>query len=105
MSTELQVVPDRRRRAAQPASGKADRTGNSHGKQVVDTWCFNTDDLPGLLSMDDLNRTIQGAFPATGDALTTNRLRPILIVRENWRLPDASEENDLPAFKRGADQV
>jgi uncharacterized protein YcgI (DUF1989 family) len=50
---------------------------------VVDTWCFNADDLSEFMSMEHLHATLQGIFPAKGDALTTNRRRPILLLEED----------------------
>ena len=33
--------------------------------------------------MEHLHATLQGIFPATGDGLTKNRRRPILILEED----------------------
>jgi uncharacterized protein YcgI (DUF1989 family) len=65
------------------AKGQAIQIINSHGQQVVDTWCFNADDMSEFMSMEHLHATLQGIFPATGDGLTTNRRRPILILEED----------------------
>ena len=86
MMTDLQVVPARRGQAVRVAKGKAIQIINTHGKQVVDTWCFNADDLSEFMSMEHLHATLQGIFPAKGDALTTNRRRPILILEEDTSL-------------------
>ena len=83
MMTDLQVVPARRSRAVRVAKGKAIQIINTHGQQVVDTWCFNADDLSEFMSMEHLHATLQGIFPAKGDALTTNRRRPILHLEED----------------------
>lgn len=83
MTTDLNVVPARCGRAVRVAKGKAIQIINTHGKQVVDTWCFNQDDLSEFMSMEHLHATIQGIFPAKGDALTTNRRRPILHLEED----------------------
>jgi len=86
MMTDLQVVPARRGQAVRVAKGKAIQIINTYGKQVVDTWCFNADDLSEFMSMEHLHATLQGIFPAKGDALTTNRRRPILILEEDTSL-------------------
>ena len=83
MTKELQVVPARRGRAVRVARGKAIQIINTHGSQVVDTWCFNADDLSEFMSMEHLHATIQGIFPAKGDALSTNRRRQILLLEED----------------------
>ena len=49
----------------------------------MDTSCFNAYDLSEFMSMEHLHATLQGIFPAKGDALTTNRPRPILILEED----------------------
>jgi uncharacterized protein YcgI (DUF1989 family) len=83
MTTDLTVVPARRGRAVHVAKGKAIQIINTHGKQVVDTWCFNADDLSEFMSMEHLHATLQGIFPTKGDALTTNRRRAILHLEED----------------------
>ncbi|MFZ3582114.1 DUF1989 domain-containing protein, partial [Loktanella sp. DJP18] len=83
MTTDLQIVPARRGRAVRVAKGKAIQIINTHGKQVVDTWCFNADDMSEFMSMEHLHATIEGIFPAKGDALTTNKRRPILHLEED----------------------
>ena len=44
MTTDLQVVPARRGRAVRLDKRQAIQIINTHGQQVVDTWCFNADD-------------------------------------------------------------
>ncbi|MDP3342339.1 urea carboxylase-associated family protein [Frigidibacter sp.] len=83
MMTDLHVVPARRGRAVRLAKGQAIQIINTHGQQVVDTWCFNADDMSEFMSMEHLHATLQGIFPATGDGLATNRRRPILILEED----------------------
>ncbi|MBU2359968.1 MAG: urea carboxylase-associated family protein [Alphaproteobacteria bacterium] len=83
MLTDLMVVPARRGRAVRVAKGKAIQIINTHGQQVVDTWCFNAGDLSEFMSMEHLHATLQGIFPAKGDALTTNRRRLILLLEED----------------------
>jgi uncharacterized protein YcgI (DUF1989 family) len=83
MTTDLHVVPARWGRAVRLAKGQAIQIINTHGQQVVDTWCFNADDMSEFMSMEHLHATLQGIFPAKGDGLTTNRRRPILIMEED----------------------
>jgi uncharacterized protein YcgI (DUF1989 family) len=58
VTTDLQVVPARRGRAVWVAKGKAIQIINTHGQQVVDTWCFNADDLSEFMSMEHLHGTL-----------------------------------------------
>ena len=83
MTKDLQVVPARRGRAVRLAKGQAIQIINTHGQQVVDTWCFNADDLSEFMSMEHLHASLQGIFPAKGDGLATNRRRPILMLEED----------------------
>jgi len=62
MMTDLMVVPARRGRAVRVAKEKAIQIINTHGQQVVDTWCFNADDLSEFMSMEHLHVTLQGFF-------------------------------------------
>ncbi len=83
MATELQVVPARRGQAVRLAEGQAIQIINTHGQQVVDTWCFKADDMAESLSMEHMHASLQGIFPAKGDALVTNHRRPIVILEED----------------------
>jgi uncharacterized protein YcgI (DUF1989 family) len=80
---ELQTVPARRGRAVRLQAGQALRIVNTHGSQVVDTWCFNAHDLTEFLSMEHLHASLGSIFPAVGDALYTNRRRAILVLEED----------------------
>ncbi len=83
MTAELQVVPARRGRAVRMAKGQAIQIINTHGQQVVDTWCFNANDLSEFMSMEHLHASLQGMIPAKGDGLATNRRRSILMLEED----------------------
>jgi uncharacterized protein YcgI (DUF1989 family) len=83
MATELMVVPARRGRAVPLRDGQAIRIVNTHGQQVVDTWCFNAEDMAEFMSMEHLHATLGRIFPTQGDALVTNRRRPILTLEED----------------------
>lgn len=85
MSRESEVftIPARRGRAARLTKGQAIKIVNTHGQQVVDTWAFNAEDLGEFLSMEHLRATLERIFPHAGDALVTNRRRPILHFAED----------------------
>ncbi|MGY9010574.1 MAG: DUF1989 domain-containing protein, partial [Rhodobacterales bacterium] len=76
--TSLNIVPPRRGRAVKLSSGQALKIVNTHGTQVVDTWCFNADDMREFMSMEHHRAVTQSLFPAEGDLLHSNRRRPIL---------------------------
>jgi uncharacterized protein YcgI (DUF1989 family) len=81
--TGLEVVPARRGRAVRLRAGQAIRIVNTHGSQVVDTWCFNEGDMGEFMSMEHLHATLGSVLPAKGDALVTNRRRPILVLEDD----------------------
>jgi uncharacterized protein len=83
MASGLEVVPARRGRAVRLKAGQAIRIVNTHGSQVVDTWALNSDDLSEFMSMVHLHGTLGSVFPGAGDALVTNRRRPILVLEED----------------------
>ena len=59
MMTDLQIVPARRGHAVRLAKGRAIQNINTYGQQVVDTWCFNADDMSEFMSMEHLHPTLQ----------------------------------------------
>jgi uncharacterized protein YcgI (DUF1989 family) len=77
------TIPARRGKAARLTAGEAIRIINTHGKQVVDTWAFSADDLSEFMSMEHIRPTLGRIFPRRGDALVTNRRRPILHLEED----------------------
>ncbi len=81
--SEVFTIPARRGRAARLTRGQSIRIINTHGAQVVDTWAFSAEDPSEFLSMEHLRATIQRIFPRAGDALVTNRRRPILTLVED----------------------
>ena len=83
MATDLMVVPARSGRAVRLRAGQGMRIVNTHGQQVVDTWCFNVEDTGEFMSMEHLHATLGRIFPGRGDALVTNRRRPILLLEED----------------------
>ncbi len=77
---ELNTIPARRGAAARVRRGQTVRVVNTHGDQVVDTWAFNAADMAEHLSMEHTRPGILKVIPRVGDALLTNRRRPILTV-------------------------
>lgn len=80
---DLQTIPARRGRAVRIRAGQAVEIVNTHGSQVVDTWAFNAEDLSEFLSNEHMRPTLGRIHPRKGDALITNRRRPILILEED----------------------
>lgn len=56
---------------------------NTYGKQVVDTWAFNADDIREYMSMEHSRASLLKIIPAVGDSLVTNKRRPIVTVIED----------------------
>ena len=77
---ELHILPARRGRAVRLGRGEAIQIINTHGTQVVDTWAFNAEDPTEFLSNEHMRATLGKLWPAQGDALITNRRRPILTL-------------------------
>ncbi len=82
-ASEIVTVPARKGRATRLAKGQSIKVVNTHGWQVIDFWAFNAEDLSEFLSMEHLRATLEGIFPHAGDALVTNRRRPILQFVED----------------------
>lgn len=73
-------IPARGGKAVRLERGRSVKVINTHGTQVVDTWAFNEQDPGEFMSMEHLRVAIGGIFPKPGDALVTNRRRPILTL-------------------------
>ncbi len=76
-------IPARGGTAVHLDRGRSIKVINTHGTQVVDTWAFNRDEPAEFLSMEHLRVAIGGIFPKPGDALVTNRRRPIVTLIED----------------------
>ncbi len=81
--SETFTVPARRGRATRLGAGEAIKIINTHGMQVVDTWAFSAEDLTEFMSNEHMRATLGKLWPAPGDALVTNRRRPILTLEED----------------------
>jgi uncharacterized protein YcgI (DUF1989 family) len=78
-----ETIPARRGKAAFIARGQSVKVINTHGTQVVDTWAFSRSDLGEFMSMEHSRSTLRHLMPRVGDALLTNRRRPILTLTED----------------------
>jgi hypothetical protein len=77
-------IPARRGKAARLLQGQSVKVINTHGQQVVDTWAFALADISEFMSMEHTRIAIGRIIPKVGDALVTNRRRPILrLVEDN----------------------
>jgi len=76
-------IPARKGKAARVRRGQLVKIINTKGQQVVDTWAFNAADLREFMSMEHSRVAIGRIIPAVGDALVTNRRRPILTLVED----------------------
>jgi uncharacterized protein len=77
------TIPARQGRAVRLAKGQSIRIINTHGTQVCDTWAFNAANRAEHLSWPHARAWINRAVPIPGDALVTNRRRPILTLVED----------------------
>jgi len=82
-SAETFTLPARRGRAVRLIAGQAIQIINTHGAQVVDTWCFSAEDLTEFMSNEHMRPTLGRIWPQQGDDLVTNRRRPILHFEED----------------------
>jgi uncharacterized protein YcgI (DUF1989 family) len=76
-------IPARQGKALQLRRGQRARVVNTKGQQVVDTWAFNAADLGEFMSMEHSRVAMGRIIPGIGDALVTNRRRPILTLTED----------------------
>jgi uncharacterized protein YcgI (DUF1989 family) len=83
MSDSPITIQARRGKAALVTAGQSVKVINTHGEQVVDTWAFNRNDLAEFMSMEHSRAGLRRLIPAVGDALLTNRRRPILTLLED----------------------
>jgi uncharacterized protein YcgI (DUF1989 family) len=79
----LVTIAARSGKAAFLVRGQSVKVVNTHGSQVVDTWAFSRADLGEFMSMEHSRATHRHMIPRVGDALLTNRRRPILTLTED----------------------
>lgn len=80
---DLVTIPARRGKAARVSKGGLVKVINTHGSQVVDMWAFNHNEPWEFMSMEHMRVGMGSIFPRVGDALLTNRRRPILTLIED----------------------
>jgi uncharacterized protein len=76
-------IPARKGKAVRLRKAQWIKVINTKGQQVVDTWAFNADDLHEFMSIEHSRVAIGQIIPGIGDALVTNRRRPILTLVED----------------------
>ena len=76
-------IPARKGKATRLRRGQTVKVINTRGQQVVDTWAFNASDVKEFMSMEHTRVAIGGIIPKIGDALVTNKRRPILSLVED----------------------
>ena len=79
----LITIPARRGKAAFVSAGQTVRVVNTHGQQVVDTWAFSREDLAEFMSMEHSRTALERIMPTVGQAMVSNRRRPILTLVED----------------------
>jgi len=80
---ELMTIPARRGRAVRLNRGQSIQIVNTHGSQVVDTWCFSSEDFSEFMSNEHSRPTLGSIFPRVGAPFYSNRRRPILFFAED----------------------
>jgi uncharacterized protein len=80
---EATEIPARRGKAVRLDKDQSVKVINTFGQQVVDTWAFNAADIGEFMSMAHTRISICRIIPGIGDALVTNRRRPILTLAED----------------------
>ena len=80
---DLKTIPARHGRAQRLTKGQSIKIINTHGAQVVDTWCFSAENLREFMSMEHMRPTLGRLWPRKGDALHSNRRRAILTMVED----------------------
>jgi uncharacterized protein len=76
-------IPARCGKAARLRQGQSVKVINTFGRQVVDTWAFNLADLGEFMSMEHTRIALERIIPQVGDALVSNRRRPVLQLVED----------------------
>ena len=64
-------------------AGQSVRLVNTHGSQVVDTWCLSAADTTEYLSVEHTRRMLFRLFPTQGDVLYSNRRTPLLALDQD----------------------
>ena len=65
------------------SAGEAVQLINTHGSQVVDTWCLSAADVTEHLSVEHTRRMLGRLFPKEGDPLYSNRRTALLTLERD----------------------
>jgi uncharacterized protein YcgI (DUF1989 family) len=76
-------IPARKGKAARLRQGQIVKIINTTGSQVVDAWAFSAAEVSEFMSMEHSRVALAHIIPAAGDALVTNKRRPILTIIED----------------------
>ena len=76
----MKRIPARRAVTVSLRRGQRLEVVNTHGQQVVDAWAFVAGDPAEWMSMEHSRVEMGRLSPRVGDALVTNRRRPILTL-------------------------
>ena len=79
----MELIPARSAVTVRVRRGQRIEVVNTHGQQVVDTWAFAAGDPAEWMSMEHSRVHMGRLSPRVGDALVTNRRRPILTLVED----------------------
>lgn len=79
----LTEIPGGAGAAIRLRAGQAVRLINTHGSQVVDTWCLSAADTTEYLSVEHTRRMLFRLFPGEGDTLFSNRRTALLVIEQD----------------------
>jgi uncharacterized protein YcgI (DUF1989 family) len=77
------MVPARQGRAVRLKKGQSIAVINTHGTQVCDFWAFSAANLSEFMSWEHARGGINRVVPRVGDAIFSNRRRPIMTMTED----------------------
>jgi uncharacterized protein len=80
---ERHTIPARKGLALRVRKGQRYKVVNTHGTQIVDHWAFNAGDVKEFMSMEHCRVAIDRLSPLVGDAMVTNKRRPIITLLED----------------------
>ena len=83
LMSESITIPGAHAKAFSLKQGEQIRVVNLEGSQVVDAWAFSTAQKDEFMSTEHTRSCLEKLTPAVGDALYSNRRRPILRVTED----------------------
>lgn len=95
--SDILTIPARRGRAARLSKGQSIKIINTHGSQVVDTWCFNAEDMGEFLSNEHMRPTIGTIFPRQGISSTATAAVPFSFLPRTPR-PASTTRSLRPAM-------